>query len=35
VEISRDKLIVVTGMSGRGTSSFAFDTIEPTPYHPA
>src|SRR5437879_11805758 len=27
VEIPRDKLIVVTGVSGSGTSSLAFDTI--------
>jgi excinuclease ABC subunit A len=27
VEIPRDKLIVVTGMSGSGKSSLAFDTI--------
>src|SRR6478736_6478804 len=27
VEIPRDKLIVITGLSGSGKSSFAFDTI--------
>src|SRR5204863_811689 len=27
VEIPRDKLVVVTGMSGSGKSSLAFDTI--------
>ena len=27
VEIPRDKLVVVTGLSGSGKSSLAFDTI--------
>ena len=27
VEIPRDKLVVITGMSGSGKSSLAFDTI--------
>lgn len=27
VEIPRDKLIVITGLSGSGKSSLAFDTI--------
>ena len=28
VEIPRDKLVVVTGLSGSGKSSLAFDTIK-------
>ena len=27
VEIPRDKLVVITGLSGRGKSALAFDTI--------
>ena len=29
VEIPRNKLVVITGLSGSGKSSLAFDTISP------